>query len=461
MLPSDCLAFVDLETTGTTASRDHITEIGIVEVSSAGVTEWSSLVNPGVPIPELISALTGITDAMVADAPRFAELATGLQERLAGRLFIAHNARFDHGFLKNEFRRLGMEFRPTVLCTVKLSRRLFPGFGHHNLDALIQRHRLSVTERHRALGDARLIRQFWQVLHETLEPKQIQAVVQELTARPSLPQHLDAHLVDELPNRHGVYFFYGENSLPLYVGKANDLRRRVLAHFSSDHRSDPEMELAQQVRRIDWIETSGEIGALLQEATFIKRMVPLYNQQLRRSQELCAWRILERDTTWSLSLAEGNDLFFDQDENLYGLYANAKKAADALRHIADQNGLCPVVLGLEKGRAGKPCFAYQVKRCQGACTGQEPMTLHQQRLRTALAPLRLQVWPYPGPIGIREGNALHVVHGWSYLGCAQSEDAVMDLLAHGKALFDRDVYRILQPRLARLGARVVPLGSFC
>jgi DNA polymerase-3 subunit epsilon len=453
------MAFIDLETTGTQAGRDRITEIGIVQVSPQGVSEWSSLVNPGMPIPEMITGLTGISDAMVADAPSFADLAEALQERLAGHLLVAHNARFDHGFLKNEFRRLDMEFRPTVLCTVKLSRRLFPGFRHHNLDALIERHRLLVTERHRALGDARLIWQFWQALHASHEAGQIQGVVRALTAAPSLPQHLDAQGLDELPHRHGVYFFYGENGLPLYIGKANDLRRRVLAHFSADHRLESDMELAQQVRRIDWIETAGELGALLKEAQLIKQRKPLYNQQLRRSQELCSWRLLPRAHELCLSLAAGDDLFFDQDENLYGLYANARKAQATLRHVADQNGLCPVVLGLEKGRPGKPCFAHQVKRCLGACCGAETRAAHDERLLAALAEEHLQSWPYPGPVGIREGPVLHVVEGWSYLGSAASEDEVADLLAHGKAIFDRDVYRILQPRLARLGARIVLLGG--
>jgi DNA polymerase-3 subunit epsilon len=266
-------------------------------------------------------------------------------------------------------------------------------------------------------------------------------------------------LADDLPQQHGVYFFYGENGLPLYIGKANNLRRRILAHFSGDHRSDQDLELAQQVRRVDWIETSGEIGALLREAQLIKRMSPLYNQLLRRGPALCAWRLLERETRMGISLAEGDDLFFDQEENLYGLYTSPRKAQDALRHIADQNGLCPVVLGLEKGRAGRPCFAHQVKRCLGACSGLEPLDAHQERLRQALAPLRLQTWPYAGAIGIREGDALHVVHGWSYLGTVQSDDALADVLAHGRAGFDRDVYRILQPRLARLKPRIVVLAG--
>ena len=119
------LAFVDLETTGATATADRVTEIGIVEVDEDGsVREWQQLVNPGTRIPPFIEQLTGISNAMVADAPPFAAVADETLRRLEGRLFIAHNARFDYGFLKNEFKRLGITFRAPVLCTVKLSRTL-------------------------------------------------------------------------------------------------------------------------------------------------------------------------------------------------------------------------------------------------------------------------------------------------------------------------------------------------
>lgn len=157
------LAFVDLETTGATATADRVTEIGIVEVDEDGsVREWQQLVNPGTRIPPFIEQLTGISNEMVADAPPFAAVADETLRRLEGRLFIAHNARFDYGFLKNEFKRLGIAFRAPVLCTVKLSRTLYPEFHRHNLDSLIERHGLQADARHRALADAQLIHQFWQ-----------------------------------------------------------------------------------------------------------------------------------------------------------------------------------------------------------------------------------------------------------------------------------------------------------
>jgi DNA polymerase-3 subunit epsilon len=269
------LAFVDLETTGGSPVEDRITEVGIIEVDLDAddpsqppqpVREWSTLVNPDAPIPPFIETLTGITNAMVAAAPRFEDLATDILARLDGRLFVAHNARFDHGFLKNAFRRLGHPFRPPVLCTVRLSRKLYPGHARHNLDTLIERHRLVVDLRHRALGDARLLWQLWQRFHAALPSDRIAQAIDQLTARPSLPRHLDPDVLDTLPKTAGVYLFHGEPAAdeqpaglatdpktgaalrveeprPLYVGKAKNLRQRVMAHFTGDHLSARGMEL--------------------------------------------------------------------------------------------------------------------------------------------------------------------------------------------------------------------------
>lgn len=453
--PRTCMAFVDLETTGATATADRITEVGIVEVDEDGsVREWSSLVNPHCRIPEFIEGLTGISNAMVATAPSFEDLAEQIQRRLAGRIFLAHNARFDHGFLKNEFSRIGIDFRPTVLCTVKLSRKLYPGFAKHNLDTLVERHRLQVTERHRALGDAKLIWQFWQVIQATLPAAQIDAAVRELTARPSLPSHLDAGLVDALPATHGVYLFFDDSALPLYIGKANNLRRRVLSHFSADHTSSQELEIAQKIRRIEWIETAGELGALLKEAALIKKLMPSHNHRLRRNEEICAWRLVQQGERWKLALVNTDDLFFGTEDNLFGPFGSSRKATNALKAVADQHQLCHALLGLEKVRSGKACFSSQVNQCSGACVGRESTAAHGARLMTALEPLRLRRWPFEGPIGIREGAVLHLVANWSYLGTASNDADAWDLIAQGQPQFDRDVYQLLHRKLDGLRNRV-------
>ena len=164
------LVFLDLETTGASADRDRITEIGLIEVAGAHVVqEWSTLVDPGRVIPPAVVSLTGITDHMVAQAPTFADISAELLERLEGRLLVAHNARFDYAFLRAEFRRLGIRYRSRALCTVRLSRALFPEHRHHNLDSVIERFALSCRARHRALGDAQAVWAFARELERSVD----------------------------------------------------------------------------------------------------------------------------------------------------------------------------------------------------------------------------------------------------------------------------------------------------
>ena len=448
------IIFVDLETTGAVATGDRITEIGIVEVSDAGVSEWSTLVNPQTRISDFIERLTGISNAMVSDAPTFDVVAKEVLARLQGRLFIAHNARFDYGFLKNEFKRAGCDFRATVLCTVKLSRQLYPGHARHNLDALIERHGLKVSDRHRALGDAKLLWQFWQKAQTDLGADAVDAAVTKLIARPSLLPHIDATVLDDLPEGHGVYLFYAENELPLYIGKSNTLRKRVLSHFSADHASAKEMSLSQQVRRIDWIETSGELGALLKEAELVKTLQPTHNHRLRRNSVLYAVRLTEAGQPEVVVL---NDYPPDGNTILYGLFKNARDAKQALRSIAEQHQLCLVSMGFEKVDQGRPCFAYQVRQCKGACIGAESESQHHLRLRSALQAMALKPWPFDGPIGVKEGGHLHVIDQWRYRGTAITEADVDELLGGVTREFDADIYKLLVKHFNKLTTSIVPL----
>ena len=451
------LAFVDLETTGSTATNDRITEIGIVEVDADGsVREWQQLVNPGMHIPPFIQQLTGISNEMVASAPPFETVAADVLQRLQGRLFIAHNARFDYGFLKNEFKRLEITFRAPVLCTVKLSRTLFPEHKRHNLDSLIERHGLRAEARHRALADAQLIHQFWQKIHVDRNIRDIEAALNAQNAHPSLPPHLDAGIVDELPDTAGVYLFYGDNNLPLYIGKAKDIRKRVLSHFAADHQSPKEMALSLQVKRIDWIETAGEIGALLKEAALVKQMQPSHNRLLRKNDEVCSWTLIDEGEGWLRPhLASADELDLGLGCSCYGLFKTTKEANDVLRALATEHNLCDALLGLDKTTPGKPCFGHQIKRCKGACIGHEPYAKHTMRLVGALTRLKLLSWPFPGPALIREGDEAHLINGWRYLGTVSTEEEIRALLDGTRRPFDRDIYKIL----AKYVSRMTPLKS--
>jgi DNA polymerase-3 subunit epsilon len=453
------LAFVDLETTGTTAATDAITEIGIVRVEAdpAGVAnprvaEWSTLVNPGMPIPPEIQALTGITNAMVRDAPPFCRIADEVAARTAGALFVAHNARFDYGFLKHAFARQQRTFSARVLCTVRLSRRLFPEESRHNLDSVIARHGLPVAGRHRALGDARVLWTFLQTLYRDLPPEAIEAAAKRVLKTPSLPPQLAPDALDTLPEAPGVYLFYGLNALPLYIGKSTNLRERVGAHFSSDYRSATDLRLSTELQRIEFEETAGEIGALLREAALVKSMLPAHNHALRRKAESGVLELPAEPGPPGFIPATGVEA--GALPGRYGPFSSKRQAREALRSLAAEHALCWKGLGLEK-RLG-PCFARQVKKCAGACVGAESAADHHQRLRHALAPLAIPRWPFAGLAALRERSLLgdrvdlHVLRDWCWVGTARDDGELGRLIeAPPRPAFDADIARLLIRVLAK------------
>jgi len=447
--------FVDLETTGANAARHRITEVGIVRVvDDELVEEWSSLVNPECRIPGFIEAFTGISNEMVATAPRFADLAATVRSKLHGALFVAHNARFDYSFLRAEFRRLGLEFSAPVLCTVKLSRRLFPAERRHSLDVLMQRHALRCTARHRALGDARVLHDLWSKLRGERPEAELAAAVRALVGQNPLPPQLDGGLADDLPDGPGVYRFFGADDTLLYVGKSVSLRTRVLGHFAAGHQDTKAQKLARQVLRVDWQETAGELGALLAEAHCIKTQHPLLNRRLKGRAEVHTIRLpaaAPGDAQAPPRCVELDALPRGGLDDCFGLFRSRKDALRALCDIARARQLCLKLLGLED--AAGSCFAYQVGKCRGGCVGKESAALHDLRARLALASLKLKAWPYEGRIALREVREglteLHVVDAWGHVGTARSEAELAELSEAPAPAFDADVYRILVRQFAR------------
>ena len=460
-----CYAFVDLETTGCNPVHDRITEVAIVSVCDGQITErWQRLVDPGVPIPESIQALTGINNQMVRGQPDIESLAEDIRERLEGVTFVAHNARFDHGFLRNALKRAGLAFRGPVLCTFKLSRRLHPEEPRHNLDALIARHKLGCGARHRAMGDAEATCEFVLKMAAALGEVVLAEHIAALTRLSSLPARIGADVLDAIPDTPGVYLFFDERDAPLYVGKSINLRTRVLSHFSADHSSSREMQIAQQTARIEWHETAGELGALLRESQLVKDLVPVYNRRLRRHAALSSIR-WEGNHESPPEIVSGPEVAEGGLHHLYGLFRSKSAAKKALLELADEHRLCPRLLGLEKGTGA--CFRSQVGKCAGACAGHELPLKHAARLADALGRLKLVSWPWDGPVAIREAapsgypEDVHVVDRWCYLGTFRNESELLqqDVFARGAA-FDMDTYKLLVSHLMRnRRARVVPLAE--
>ncbi|MDR2613890.1 MAG: 3'-5' exoribonuclease, partial [Candidatus Accumulibacter sp.] len=420
----DALVFVDLETTGANFAQDRIIEIGLVEADRDGVREWSALVDPGRPVSPFITGLTGIDTAMVESAPSFAQLAPELLARLRGRLLIAHNARFDYGFLKHEFKRHGIDFYATRLCTVKLSRALFPGYRRHNLDALVERFGIVTGNRHRALADARILWELWRHWHARLPAETIRDAVERIAGLPELPPQLDPALIDDLPDAPGAYAMFGQDGALLIARRAANLRQQVFAHFSSARR---DAVLAREVRRIEWRETAGELGARLAEIVFKAA-------RRRPSDELCSWQLIRHgEDDFRPVLTFARDIDFARAEDLFGLYRGRREATLALRKLAEAHRLCLHHMGLVDGRAGEPCAAYRQRGCRGVCVGKEPVSLHSARLMAALAKNRIRRWPYPGPIALIERDEFgmredaHVIDAWAYLGTASDASTLRSL----------------------------------
>ncbi|HZV61412.1 MAG TPA: exonuclease domain-containing protein [Methylophilaceae bacterium] len=447
------MVFLDLETTGATPLADRIIEIGLIKIERGEATEWKTFVNPGVPIPPFITQLTGITNTDVENAPSFEEVAPTLYGYLEGHVMAAHNARFDYGFLKAEYKRIGATLRQRTLCTVKLSRRLFPEHASHGLDAIIARHGLVTTARHRAIGDVQLMLDYLEAARGAVGSTRILETIAELIRGPSLPPGLDPAFLDEIPEGPGVYLFYGENDLPLYIGKSVNLRSRILNHFSGDHASEREMEIAQKVRRVEWLETAGEIGALLLESKLVKERQPAYNRMLRENEKFFSIRLWEALNQVPLVTIVDQDIIRPSYfEHLYGLFRTKAAANNALRALANEHQLCTKALGFETGKGA--CFAHQLQRCNGVCIGKEKPELHHLRIKQALLGLKLKAWPYESRIGIRESHSgsglthVHVFDQWCYLGTAEDEVQLDELRqTRAPAEFVLDDYKLLMKAL--------------
>jgi DNA polymerase III subunit epsilon len=356
-----------------------------------------------------------------------------------------------------------------TLCTVRLSRKLYPQHKGHGLDAIMQRHGLTTLSRHRAMGDVDLVQGFLAVATQELGADAVSQQAQILLqGSAAVPPHLETNVAD-IPETTGVYLFYGEqpeniekngtvrpktDQIPLYIGKSIKLRSRVMSHFQAAGREAREMRIAQEIRRVEWIETAGEMGALLLEARLVKELQPLHNRQLRHERTLCAWRLDDNPNAKPLvNLVRGDDLQPREFGQMYDVYRSKNQALSGLRELADTHGLCHQALGLESGKGR--CFAHQIGRCKGVCCGGEKPELHHLRLKLALKQQQLRVWPHAGKIGLREYNAktgrseMHVFDQWCHLATVQNEAELDDIInANTSLAFDLDTYRLLLKYLA-------------
>lgn len=275
-------AIVDIETTGGLVKRDKITEIAIVLHDGEKVIEqYQTLINPERSIPSFITGLTGITDEMVADAPLFCEVAKEIVLKTEGAVFVAHNARFDYGFLREEFARLGYAYTRKQLCTVRLSKKMLPQLKSHSLDSLIRHFSLDVDKRHRALDDALATAEVFRRITDMGHGHQEMSDIINMGIKEArLPTTISLDFIHQLPEAPGVYYFHDAEGKVIYVGKSIHIKKRVIQHFAEISNKSNKMQ--QRVHDITFTLTGSELIAQLLENAEIKKLQPEINRAQRR-----------------------------------------------------------------------------------------------------------------------------------------------------------------------------------
>lgn len=370
-------AVVDIETTGGSARLERITEIAVyIHDGTRIVEEYSTLVNPERSIPYFITSLTGITNEMVEDAPKFFEVARRIVEMTEGKVFVAHNARFDYSFIRQEFGMLGYNFKRPMLDTVALSRRLLPGHKSYSLGNLCKDLGIDINGRHRASGDALATVRLLEMLLEKDRELKSGSLIKNRKASKLHPS-LDIARLEEIPEEAGIYFFHDEKGDIIYVGKSRNLSERVSSHLSNNT-SGREMEMRSMIADITWERTGSELIALLMESAEIKSRKPRFNRAQRRTG--FRWGIYshtDENGFIRFSYRMAND-----DEVPLSLFTSRDRARGKLEQIISEFNLCQKLCGMYDTSGA--CFHRQVSLCRGACCGEEEPRTYNERALMAL-----------------------------------------------------------------------------
>jgi DNA polymerase-3 subunit epsilon len=446
-------AIIDVETTGGVARYERITEIAIVLHDGREVVDtFSTLINPERSIPWSITTITGITDEMVAGAPKFYEVAKRIVEMTEGAVFVAHNVSFDYSFVREEFARLGYPFSRQQLCTVRMARKVFPGLPSYSLSNLKRHFGIEAERSHRALDDTlATVRIFEMILAE--QGDKVKSMLRYGIREAKLPAAITLERLETVPENCGVYYLHDERGEVIYVGKSLNIRKRLFEHFAD---LTPKGEkIRTGVADISWEVTGSELVALLLESAEIKRLLPRVNRALR-------------------TRTHAGAIFTYTDQNGYRCLAVGKKTsrnAKKLEHVADyskvdsarahlqsivrQYELCYRLSNLDA--SARACFHYSIKQCRGACVGEEAPEAYNERVEQALQNLnhRLSGSFFILEKGRTEGEMAVVgVQEGRYLGFGYADNSLSytaeDLLECLAAPFeDPDAGKIIRGFLER------------
>ena len=453
-------AIVDIETTGGLVKRDKITEIAIVLHDGERVIEqYQTLINPERSIPSFITDMTGITNDMVADAPLFCEVAKDIVLKTEGAVFVAHNARFDYGFLREEFSRLGYAYTRKQLCTVRLSRKLLPELRSHSLDSLIKHYKIKVDNRHRALDDALATAEIFKIMTYMGEGVNEMSDLINLGIKESrLPPGISLEQLHQLPEAPGVYYFHDADGQVIYVGKSIHIKKRVIQHFAEISNKAGKMQ--QRVHDITFTLTGSELIAQLLENGEIKKLQPEINRaQRRRSFPFAIYYYFDDGGYLQMKVRKKNKIDAPGTAAILHELPDQQSATNYLRSITDRYELCLKKTDIDTGPGA--CFYHQVGKCYGACVNKEDPESYNDRVRIAVADTQKNLdedfvlidgGRTPGEnslIFISKGKVM----GWGYTDETNSFDSIHDIIDHISP-------RVSMPEDRKIIAHYVRAGKF-
>lgn len=438
-------AIVDIETTGGSPLTDKITEIAIVLHNGKKVTkEYSTLINPERSIPYYITKLTGISNEMVADAPKFYEVAKDIIRLTDGMIFVAHNVNFDYNFIRAEFKHLGFEFKLDKLCTVRLGRKLIPGHNSYSLGKLCTDFNILIDGRHRALGDAVATAKIFDILLEANGGTAFKTLKDALEKK-NLHPALDLKQVRDLPEECGVYYFRNGNGDLIYIGKSKNIRTRVLTHLGNGSTKKATV-MATEIAFVDYEITGSELIALLKESHEIKSEKPIFNRSQRRTMEHSGIFMHENEVGY-LQLEARK---IKNGETPLVSFDSLAETKEKLGMYCKKFHLCQKLCGLYDTQSA--CFHYQINECKGACIGQEFAFSYNLRVDELVASF---AYSPKNMVIIEEGRTSGekglvwiengAYHGYGFLESATTIYQTSELKQHIKNYADnRDVQSIIK-----------------
>jgi DNA polymerase-3 subunit epsilon len=314
---------------------------------------------------------------MVENAPRFYEVAKKIIEFTEGRIFVAHNVRFDYLFIRQEFKALGYNFKRNILDTVTLGRKLIPGHRSYSLGNICRELNIEINGRHRAAGDAlATVKLLEKLIEKDREINRGLSGLLKNTRISKLNPNLDVSKIESIPEDPGVYYFYNEKGDLIYIGKSRNLQQRIRTHLSNNT-TNRAMEMRDFIADIDWEVTGSELIALLRESSEIKKNKPVYNRAQRRTG--FNWGIFSHtDQNGYLNFCYGQ---LDKDDSPLSVFTGKERAKSRLLSLVEKYDLCQKLTGLYEAHG--PCFHYHVGLCKGACCGKETPDDYNERAKKA------------------------------------------------------------------------------